>query len=178
MQKQQTQTHPYREIHLGIFWIRGSKVLWGANRGLGRVFCVCVCLWGWRQWLQLVLGMVIVFCCCLSVCVCFCAAFFFFCSCHFFRFLTEISIMVMNIKINGTVFVFIVYLFLFFFEFIMTLGVKNCWYAIGHFESLWYQLKRRRKKNRMKRSRNNIQLNSWGKSKAQQVSNSGVDTFL
>lgn len=46
MQKQQTQTHPYREIHLGIFWIRGSKVLRGANRGLGRVFflCLCVCV--------------------------------------------------------------------------------------------------------------------------------------
>lgn len=44
MQKQQTQTHPYREIHLGIFWIRGSKVLRGANRGLGRVFFVFVCV--------------------------------------------------------------------------------------------------------------------------------------
>jgi hypothetical protein len=60
----------------------------------------------------------------------------------------------------------------------MTLGVKNCWYALGHFESLWSQLKRRRKKNRTKRSRNNIQLNYWGKAKAQRVSNSGVDVFL
>ena len=42
MQKQQTQTQPYREIHLGIFWIRGSKVLQGANRELGRV-CFGVC---------------------------------------------------------------------------------------------------------------------------------------
>lgn len=77
MQKQQTQTHPYREIHLGIFWIRGSKVLRGANRGLGRVFFVFVCVFvGMETVIAVSPRNGDCFCCCLSVCVCFCAAFF------------------------------------------------------------------------------------------------------